>query len=115
MFGDFYIFIQVCVEIYPREGTETPSYPRALFVSVRAVEIYPREGTETKIFISCSSMFIVEIYPREGTETTRSHVKRPFCPVEIYPREGTETLPAVLAGQSPLLKFIPARGLKRVT
>lgn len=35
--------------------------------------------------------------------------------VEIYPREGTETLPAVLAGQTPLLKFIPARGLKRVT
>lgn len=23
MFGDFYIFIQVCVEIYPREGIET--------------------------------------------------------------------------------------------
>ena len=40
LFGQFAI-----VEIYPREGTETPSIIKVFVID--RVEIYPREGTET--------------------------------------------------------------------
>ena len=33
------------------------------------VEIYPREGTETAFLIMLCIIYTVEIYPREGTET----------------------------------------------
>ena len=50
------------------------------------VEIYPREGTETPYLLITSIFFLVEIYPREGTETNikirfNVFVKLKFIPV----------------------------------
>ena len=56
----------------------------------KCVEIYPREGTETSASLGGSCTRLVEIYPREGTETYSINVTRRKL-VEIYPREGTET------------------------
>ena len=79
------------VEIYPREGTETPN-ERIAFFQFHVVEIYPREGTET----------IVDVFDLP-----------PMADVEIYPREGTETRTSDIFPLLHVLKFIPVRGRKR--
>ena len=80
--------VSLAVEIYPREGTETP--PTSAELLSYALKFIPVRGRKQPQPIQTLPT-TVEIYPREGTETLFGTFPLISKKVEIYPREGTET------------------------
>ena len=52
------------------------------------VEIYPREGTETPSAVQANTIQQVEIYPREGTETSYSYIRHYYTTLKFIPVRG---------------------------
>ena len=91
VFGDFYIFIQVCVEIYPREGTETNWFCNGTLSF--SLKFNPVRGRKLRQPVLNADPLRLKFIPVRGRKLTG------FCFLDFRHK----------------LKFIPVRGLKRVT